>query len=53
MMERENNLESRVSSIDILKGIGIISVIIGHVLNTDNFYLNFVEYARIFVYLYH
>ena len=50
------NFESRAersTSIDVLKGIGIISVVIGHAMNTDNYYSGSVELIRRFVYLYH
>lgn len=43
----------RSTSIDVLKGIGIISVVIGHAMNTDNYYSGSVELIRRFVYLYH
>lgn len=43
----------RSTSIDVLKGIGIISVVIGHAMNTDNYYSGSVELIRKFVYLYH
>ena len=49
----EQSRAERLSSIDILKGIGIISVVIGHAMNTDNYYALYVEYVRRFVYLYH
>lgn len=53
---RLNKGESRAersTSIDVLKGIGIISVVIGHAMNTDNYYSGSVELIRRFVYLYH
>lgn len=50
-MSTEGN--RRLPSIDILKGIGIISVVVGHAMNTDNYYSISVEYVRRFVYLYH
>lgn len=43
----------RSTSIDVLKGLGIIAVVIGHAMNTDNYYSNSVELIRRFVYLYH
>ena len=49
----EQSRAERLPEIDILKGIGIISVVIGHAVNTDNFYSVPAEYIRRFVYLYH
>lgn len=48
------NFESRANrstSIDVLKGIGIISVFIGHAMNTDNYYSGSVELIRKFIYI--
>ena len=44
---------NRNQSIDILRGIGIISVVLGHALNTDIFFTEPIEYLRRFVYTYH
>ena len=52
-MRAEQSRAERSTSIDVLKGIGIISVVIGHAMNTDNYYSGSVELIRKFVYLYH
>ncbi len=39
--------------IDVLRGIGIISIVLGHVWNTDNYFSVCGEMLRRFVYLYH
>lgn len=46
-------IRKRNKDIDILKGIGIISVVIGHALNTEIFKSDFSETMRKFVYIYH
>ena len=46
-------IRKRNKDIDILKGIGIISVVIGHALNTEIFKSDFSEATRKFVYIYH
>ncbi|MBO5185714.1 MAG: acyltransferase family protein [Prevotella sp.] len=43
----------RNSKLDILKGIGIISVVIGHAFNTDIFFSVISEDIKRFVYIYH
>lgn len=43
----------RDESIDLLKGIGILSVVVGHALNTDVFPSPKCDTIRIFVYVYH
>lgn len=45
-------IRKRNKDIDILKGIGIISVVIGHALNTKIFKSDFSETMRKFVYIY-
>lgn len=45
-------IRKRNKDIDILKGIGIISVVIGHALNTEIFKSDFSETMRKFVYIY-
>lgn len=47
-MEKSRNMD-----IDILRGIGIISVVLGHAMNTDVFMSLGAEAIRKFVYLYH
>jgi len=49
----ENAVTERKEHIDILKGIGIISVVIGHALNTEVFPSNICDSIRKFVYIYH
>lgn len=44
-------IRKRNKDIDILKGIGIISVVIGHALNTEIFKSDFSETMRKFVYI--
>lgn len=44
---------SRNSYIDILRGIGIASIVIGHVLNTDNFTCFICDRIREFLYYFH
>lgn len=46
-------IKKRNKDIDILKGIGIISVVIGHAMNTEIFKSDFSEVIRKFVYIYH
>lgn len=43
----------RDNYIDVIKGVGIFSVVIGHAFNTRNFYSDGAEMIRRFVYLYH
>lgn len=43
----------RNSKLDILKGIGIISVVIGHAFNTDVFFSVISDDIKRFVYIYH
>ena len=43
---------TRNNKIDILKGIGIISIVLGHALNTSIFYADSVESIRKFVYIF-
>ncbi len=47
------NFIKRNEKIDYLKAVGIISIVIGHAMNTDIFYSPTVEYIRRFVYVYH
>lgn len=47
-MEKTRNID-----IDVLKGIGIISVVIGHAMNTEIFASASADKIRCFVYLYH
>lgn len=49
----EPGSKKRNTIIDIAKGIGIISVVVGHAFNTDLFYGVHPEMIRRFVYLYH
>ncbi len=44
-------IRKRNKDIDILKGIGIISVVIGHALNTEIFKSDFSEATRKFIYI--
>lgn len=46
-------MNKRNNYIDICKGIGIISVVVGHAANTDYFYSAGVNDIRKFVYIYH
>ena len=48
MSKKKRNVD-----IDVLKGIGIISVVLGHAMNTDNFSAPIIEMIRRFVYTYH
>lgn len=45
--------KTRSIDIDVLKGIGIISVVIGHAMNTEIFASASADKIRCFVYLYH
>lgn len=47
------NEKKRNVDIDILKGIGIVSVVIGHACNTDIFFDSNIDMIRRFVYTYH
>lgn len=53
-IETNNNREGqRDKYIDILRGIGIISVVLGHSSNTDFYWNQNIDYLRRFVYVYH
>lgn len=43
----------RDNYMDAVKVVGILSVVIGHAFNTENFYSDAAEMVRRFVYLYH
>ena len=47
------NCVTRDLYFDILKGIGIISVVVGHAFYTGNYYSDFSNYLYNFVYVYH
>lgn len=47
------NEKKRNVDIDILKGIGIVSVVIGHACNTDILFNTNIDLIRRFVYTYH
>lgn len=47
------NCVTRNLYFDILKGIGIISVVVGHAFYTGNYYSDFSNYLYNFVYVYH
>lgn len=51
--ELVSQMSRRNGYIDVCKGIGIISVVIGHALNTDYFFSTGVNDARKFMYIYH
>lgn len=46
-------MKQRNMTIDLIKGISIISIVLGHALNTDILYSPGADYVRRFVYLYH
>lgn len=49
----KHNCVTRDLYFDILKGIGIISVVVGHAFYTGNYYSDFSNYLYNFVYVYH
>lgn len=46
-------MSKRNATIDLIKGISIISIVLGHALNTDIYYSQNVDFVRSFVYLFH
>lgn len=46
-------MKKRCEEVDALKGIGIISVVVGHAFNTDVYCDNIVNSIRAFIYCYH
>lgn len=46
------NNSNRNEYVDIVRGIGILSIVVGHAFNTDNIWNSAVDGVRKFVYIY-
>lgn len=46
-------MNTRNTTIDLIKGISIIAIVFGHAFNTDTFFSESADFARRFVYLFH
>ena len=50
---KKNRNNDRIEMLDVVKGIGILSIVVGHAMNGSELSGGWAEYVRRFVYLYH